>query len=135
MRIVIPAAAIDLPIVDGNYNEADGSWTLNDTVAQFATISTLANDTSGNTFVYGHGTDLVFARLAASQLPIGSQALIYTDNNRVFSYTFQSMRDLTPDDTAVFDYVGPSILTVQTCTGMFSEWRTLYQFNFEKVMQ
>lgn len=135
VSIVIPAANIDLPVTDGHYSELDGSWTLSDTNAQFATITMPPNNISGNTFIYGHGTDPVFARLANTPLAIGAQALIYTDNGHIFSYLYQSTREITPDDTSVFDYEGPPILTIQTCTGMFSEWRSLYQFSFEKVVQ
>jgi sortase (surface protein transpeptidase) len=135
VRIVVPIAGIDLPIIDGNYDQTTGNWTLSDTNAQFATITTPANNISGDTFIYGHGTDAVFGRLASTTLPVGTEATVYTDNGYSFTYTFQSMRNMTPDDISVFAYQGPPILTVQTCTGTFSEWRTMYQFGFEKVVR
>jgi LPXTG-site transpeptidase (sortase) family protein len=135
VRIVIPAAGIDLPVIDGNYDQTTGDWTLSDTNAQFATITTPANNISGDTFIYGHGTDAVFGRLASAPLPAGSEATLYTDNGYNFTYTFQSMRNMTPNDTSVFDYQGPPILTVQTCTGTFSEWRTMYQFGYKTAVK
>lgn len=133
VRIVIAASNIDLPIDEGYYSPEDGSWTLSSDHAQYAMMTTLANNASGNTFIYGHGTDQVFAKLATSPPAAGSQAIIYTDNGHILSYTFDASRDLAPDDTSVFDYEGPSILTIQTCSGAVSEWRTMYQFSFNKV--
>lgn len=135
VRIVIADSGIDLPVTDGYYNQADGSWTLSDDHAQFAMISFLANNHSGSTFIYGHGTDQVFGALGVRPPVVGTTALLYTDNGHVFSYSFQNVRDLTPDDTSVFNYAGPPILTLQTCTGAVSEWRSMYQFNLTKVVQ
>jgi hypothetical protein len=135
VRIVIPDSGIDLPVDQGDYNPNDGSWTLSTERAQYAMNSTLANNSMGNTLVYGHGTDAVFGKLGATAPAVGAEALIYTDNGHIFSYSFQSARDLTPADTSLFDYQGPAILTVQTCTGYFSEWRTMFQFGFNKVVQ
>ncbi|MNP92425.1 Sortase family protein [compost metagenome] len=133
LRLVIPDSGIDLPIDEGFYNETSGSWTLSDSRLQYAMITTQANNHSGNTFIYGHGTDQVLGSLANRTPADGSIAYIHTDTGRVFMYTFQSARSLTPNDTSVFNYSGPPILTVQTCTGSLSEWRTLFTFKFEKV--
>lgn len=129
MRIALPDSGIDLLVTDGYYNDADGSWTLSDDHAQFAMISFLANNHSGNTFIYGHGTDAVFGRLNTEPPAIGAIAKVYTDNGKVFTYAFDSTRNLTPDDTSVLAYSGPPILTVQTCTGSLSEWRSMFQFH------
>lgn len=134
VRLVVSASGIDLPVDEGYYNEATGTWTLSPSHAQFAMMTLLANNHSGNTFIYGHGTDQVFGQLVSKPPGPGSTAEIYTDNGHVFTYTFQSSRDLTPADTSVFDYTGPPILTIQTCTGPVSEWRTMYQFTFNKVV-
>jgi hypothetical protein len=135
VRIVISDSGIDLPVDEGYYNEADGTWTLSDTHAQFAMMSILANNLSGNTFIYGHGTDQVFAQLGTRPPTVGTTALVYTDNGHIFSYAFKQVRDLAPNDTSVLSYKGPSLLTVQTCTGVVSEWRSMFEFNFEKVVQ
>lgn len=135
VRLVVPASGIDLPVDEGYYDEATGAWTLSSTHAQFAMMSLLANNRSGNTFIYGHGTHTVLGKLVTTPPTSGSIANIYTDNGHIFSYTFQSSRDLPPSDTSVFSYTGPPILTIQTCTGSVSEWRTMYQFTFNKVTQ
>lgn len=134
VRIVIPDYGIDLPVDEGTYNES-GAWTLSDTRAQFALISAPANNAGGNTFIYGHGTDAVFGKLGTTIPAPGTIAKIHTANGYVFTYRFAEAHNLTAADTWVFDDVtsGPPHLTVQTCTGSFSEWRTMFTFAFEKV--
>lgn len=134
VRLIISGSGIDLPIDEGFYNEQDNSWTLSDIHAQYAMMTTVANNLSGNTFIYGHGTDAVLGALGAAAPVQGSTALIYTDNGHVLAYSYQDKKDFGPDDTSVFDYTGPSMLTIQTCTGSVSEWRSMYQFSFDKVV-
>jgi hypothetical protein len=135
VRIVIVNAGIDLIIDKGQYNETNGTWTLSETHAQFAVMTALANDHAGTTFVYGHGTDAVFGKIGTSPPPAGTIAQLYTDNNHIFSYKLETIRNLLPTDTSIFDDTanGPPQLIVQTCTGAFSQWRTMFIFTFEKV--
>ena len=133
VRLVIAAAGIDLPIDEGYYDQTTDSWTLSDTHLQYAMMTMPANNHTGNTLIYGHGTDQVLGTLAKQPIPPGSLAEVYTDNGQIFTYAFQSSRDYTPDDTSIFSYSGPPILTVQTCTGPASEWRTMHTFSFQKV--
>lgn len=135
VRIMIASSGIDLAIDDGSYNTADGSWTLSDTHAQFATMTQPANDHAGTTFIYGHGTDAVFGKIGSSSPPSGTIAEITTDNGHVFTYVLQAVKNYEPSDTSVLQDTasGQPRLVVQTCTGAFSEWRTMFIFTFEKV--
>jgi sortase (surface protein transpeptidase) len=135
VRIVIPDSGIDLPVDPGYYDAATDSWTLSGYNAQFAMISTLANDHAGETFIYGHNNNYVFGALRHNTPALGAQALIYTDNNRIFSYTFANSTSVDPSDVSYLNYAGPPQLVIQTCTGSFNEWRTMYVFNFDKVVQ
>jgi hypothetical protein len=135
IRIVITSSGIDLPLDDGSYDSAAGTWTLSDTHAQFAMMTAVANNHAGTTFIYGHGTDAVFGKIGSNHPAAGTIAQVYTDNNHVFSYTLQTVRDMQPTDTSILADTssGPPQLVVQTCTGIFSEWRTMFIFSFEKV--
>ena len=137
VRITIPDYGIDLPVDDGSYNSATGLWTLSDTHAQFATMTANPNNYRGNTFIYGHGTDAVFGKIGSNTPQIGTIARVYTANNHVFLYKFLDARSLAPTDTEVFNNIMDSqpTLTVQTCTGIFSEWRTMFRFAFERLEQ
>lgn len=135
VRLVIPGSSLDVPIDPGYYNASDGSWTLSGYRAQFAMVSTLANNQSGETFIYGHNNDFVFGALRHVTPSPGALAFIYTDNNHIFEYSFVSTASLSPDDVSVLSYQGAPMLTIQTCTGSINEWRTMYNFAFKAVVQ
>jgi hypothetical protein len=140
VRIVIPDSSydgnvVDLPIDPGYYDATSNAWNLSGTRAQFAMISTLANNQSGETFIYGHNNDYVFGALRHNTPAVGAQALLYTSNGHIFAYSFTSVNSVGPDDVDVLNYYGPSQLTIQTCTGSLNELRTFYHFSFNKVVQ
>ena len=129
VRLVIPALNIDLPVDIGVYNPANNSWTLSGWHAQYAEISPLANDSSGNTFVYGHRNKHVF--LSLHHIAKGQKAIIYTSNKHVFTYKFSGSYEVSPKDTSVFDYQGPPLMTIQTCSGNWNEKRQMFTFKLE----
>lgn len=135
VRIVIPDSGIDLPVDPGYYDASQSSWTLSGYRAQYAMISQLANNAAGDTFIYGHNNNYVFGALRHNTPAVGAQAFLYTDNGHIFEYRFQQTFSLSPDDTSVFSYSGPPVMTIQTCTGSLNEWRTMYRFGFVKVLQ
>jgi hypothetical protein len=134
-RIVIPSSNIDIPVNPGSYNASQGSWSLSGYYAQYATISALANNVAGDTFIYGHNNDFVFGSLRHDTPTEGAEALIYTSNGHILEYSFENSFSLAPDDTSILDYSGPPILTVQTCTGSVNEWRTMYRFDYVRTLQ
>jgi LPXTG-site transpeptidase (sortase) family protein len=131
VRVVIADVGIDLPVDEGRYNPADSSWSLSGYHAQYAMMTPLANDNQGNTFIYGHNNKYVFGPL--KKINQGSIAKVYTDSGKVFYYWYQSTYAVAPDNTSVLDYQGPSILTIQTCSGSWNEQRQMYVFTFDKV--
>ena len=131
IRIVVPTQNLDLPVDKGVYDQASNSWTLSGYDAQFAYMTAPANDHEGNTFLYGHNNKYVFGHLRF--LKPGDPIIIYTANNLVFYYKFDSAMDVGPDDTSVLSYQGPPIVTIQTCSGNWNEFRRMYKFTFERV--
>lgn len=135
VRIVIPDSGVDLTVDEGTYDPTTEEWSLSGYHAQFATMSSLANNRSGLTFIYGHNNNYVFGALRHVTPAPGALAQIYTDNGHIFEYAFESATSISPADTGVLDYSGPPIMTIQTCTGSLNEWRTLYKYNFVRVVQ
>ncbi len=131
IRIQIPSLDIDLPVIDGQYNSQEKTWTLSNDKAHFALITPPANNQNGNTFIYGHALPNVFGRLPG--ISPGAEVIISTDTNRAFTYTFRSSYETNPNDDQLFHYDGPPILTLQTCTGIWSQNRSLYTFDFKEV--
>jgi sortase (surface protein transpeptidase) len=131
VRITVESLGIDLPVDDGFYNPADNTWSLSGYHAQFAHPTPPANDKIGNTLIYGHNNKYVFGPL--KKIQDGDNAKVYTDNGHVFTYKFQDAINLNPNDTSIFNYDGPPILTIQTCSGNWNEWRRLFRFTFVGV--
>lgn len=135
-RIIIPDRMIDLQIDDGSYSQKTKKWTVSPLHANFAITSVLPNNRSGTTFVYGHGNNQVFGKIGTNPPPIGSKAEIYTANGHVFQYELALIENLKPSDTWIIKNTsgGQARLIVQTCTGLFSEWRTMFVYQFKKVV-
>lgn len=129
-RITVPNLGIDLKVIDGTYNARNGAWTLTDYAAQYALPSTLPNNKSGNTLIYGHATKEIFEPLLKATP--GTEAHVYTAEGYVFTYVFTSSEAVKPTTTDVFQYTGASRLTLQTCTGTWSQNRQLHYFSFKK---
>lgn len=127
VRIKVPAAGIDLTVVEGYYNTQTGDWTLTDDKAQFAMPTSQPNDEAGNTLIYGHDTPAIFHRL--HDLAPGVEAIIYTNNGHVLTYKLRSSEVIDPKNTSIFTYNGKPQLTLQTCTGIWSENRKFFYFD------
>ncbi len=128
-QITIKRLGIDLAVLDGDYNTADDSWTLSDTAAHFATITTLPNNKQGNTFIYGHNTDAVLAPV--KDLVTGDLLKVRTTNGHVFNYTYSGDVTVSPDQTSVLSaYSATPQITLMTCQGINNETRRIMHFDF-----
>lgn len=139
-RITIPGSSwdgqsVDLTVIPGYYDAASDSWTLSGYDAQFAMMSVLPNNFTGQTFIYGHNNDYVFGALRHNTPYVGEPAYVYTSNSHIFEYKFVSVENLGPTETSVLNYNGPSTLLIQTCTGSLNQWRTEYKFSFYRIVQ
>lgn len=131
VRIVAPTVGVDMPVVDGFYDSTTGSWTLYSDKAQFAAMTTEPNDTSGQTFIYGHATQRVFGKLL--NMHNGDQVEVYTSNGYKFTYTLKQTEVVTPQNTGILGYTGSPRLLLQTCVGVWSEDRKFFILDFTKV--
>ena len=130
-RVVVESVAIDLPVRTGSYDEATQTWTVDTQSAFYADRSVPVNDSNGSTLIYGHARDGLFAKLP--EITDGATAQVFTDSGKVFTYTFASSRQVTPDDTSVLVASGAPTLALQTCSGPFDIYRTLVSFNLSGV--
>ncbi|HSX29511.1 MAG TPA: sortase [Candidatus Saccharimonadales bacterium] len=129
VRIIIPSLNIDLPVIDGYYNAQRQQWTLTSDKAQYATMTSPANNAGGNTFIYGHNRKGVFNTL--NQIKVGDTVTLTTDNGHTFTYSFRGALETIPTDDSLFHYQGKPILTVQTCSGVWYQNRQLFTFDLE----
>lgn len=131
VRIVIPDIMLDVPVQTGTFDPATQEWTLSETSAYYASFSVPVNDSNGTTLIYGHAIPTMFEPLRG--IKSGSVMDVYTDNGKIFTYTYDSMREVVPTDTSVLTDVGPPLLVLQTCTGPWDAYRALFQFQLRQV--
>lgn len=131
VRLAVPRLGLDLAVVDGVYNPQSKTWSLGKTTAQFAVTTPLANDTAGNTFIYGHNTAAVFRPLM--QLRQDDEVVLTTDNGLKFYYRYRTSFDVQPHEVSAIKHQGQPMLTVQTCVGQDWEHRRMFQFDFIRV--
>lgn len=127
VRLQIPTLNIDLKVVDGYYNKTNKTWTLTKDMAHYATMTPQPNNKEGNTFIYAHNRKGVFQGLTG--LKAGDQVIVTTDNGHTLTYAFRAAYETNPNDTALFEYKGTPILTLQTCSGVWYQNRQLFTFD------
>ncbi len=130
-HISIPAVNISVDVEPGYYNKSSQTWTLSLNKAEYATVTPPANNGGGNTFIYGHNRWEVFYRLLKAQN--GDEAIVTTTNHHTFVYKMVGRHDTNPHDDSLFHYQGPPILTLQTCSGLWYQNRSLFVFNLVKA--
>lgn len=131
VRITLKRIGIDVAIADGYYNQQNKSWTLSLDKAHYAIMTVMPNNQGGNTFIYGHNRPAVFSKLL--NVRPGDTAVVKTSNGKTFTYTYRSMRETNPNDDSLFSYQGAPILTLQTCSGLWYQNRSLYTFTLSEV--
>lgn len=131
IQIRVPRLGVDLAVIDGIYDPALDTWTLTKDKAQFARMTELPNNESGNTFIYGHNTDAVFSPLV--WLQSGDEAIITTANGHTFTYLYNGNQIVNPDETSILSPTEAPRLTLMTCEGILSQARRVAVFDFKEV--
>ena len=126
-HISIPSLGIGTNVLDGAYDPASMQWLITEESAFYAPMTSPASTRSGNTFIYGHNSRKIFGQLPSIQP--GATATVTTDNGIIFEYEFSGTETVAPTDVHVLDYTDSPRLTLQTCTGLFNETRTMVYFN------
>lgn len=130
-QLVIPALNMTLPVKEGLYNQTDKSWNLSLDSVHYAHVTAQPNNYAGRTFIYGHARKGVFLKLP--DIKSGDKAYILTKSGFKFIYEFTQTKVTNPEDTSIFHYDGPPILTLQTCIGTWWQNRQLFTFDFVSV--
>jgi LPXTG-site transpeptidase (sortase) family protein len=133
VHIEVPQVKVNIGVEKGYYNAKNGKWTLSDTSAFYGTMTAPANSESGNTFIYGHNADDIFGPLRDAQ--VGMKAIVTTDNGYRFYYTLQSFKAVSPNDVSLIQATQAPTLTLQTCSGTWYQFRTLYTFTLDRYEQ
>lgn len=130
-RIEIPSLSLNIPIQTGSFDAETRQWTLDDQHAFYADYSVQPNEKAGATLIYAHARWGLFGALP-DLLP-GAEAVVRTSNDLEFRYQYNSSKTVSPEDTSIFTKKGAPTLVLQTCSGTFSQNRTLYHFSLDDV--
>src|SRR5690606_34679106 len=115
-------------------DDSSQEWTLSDDKVQYASMTSLINNTSGQTVLYGHNTSAVLEPVRLVEA--GDELLITTAGGHQFVYTYSHDRFVYPTDAAVM-YEAPDTprVVLMTCEGWFSTTRRLLYFDFKEIRQ
>lgn len=131
-RIELPRIGLMRDVIDGDYDANSQNWTLTDDKAQFAVMTTPANNKAGQTVIYGHNTTAVLEPVRLVQP--GDELLVTTDSGRVLVYVYTNDRFVAPTDVSViYETPETSRVVLMTCEGWLSETRRLLYFDFKEV--
>lgn len=133
IRISIPDVAINTDVKKGYYDARTHDWTIDESSAFYATITQPANNLEGNTFIYAHDSDVLFGRLPG--ISDNAKAIVTTDNGYKFVYSLIDSETLRPSDTQTLDYHGEPRLTLQTCTGLWGQYRHMFYFELDSYRE
>ena len=130
-RIVIPSLRLDIRVKIGSYDQKTKQWTISDDGAYYADYSIVPNDTIGTSLIYGHARWGIFGALP--DLPEKADLYVYTESEHVFHYQYIAVTNVEPSNTNIFSRKGVPQLVLQTCSGAWSQYRSLYTFSFVEV--
>jgi LPXTG-site transpeptidase (sortase) family protein len=123
-RILIPTVGIDLKVVPGNYVASQATWTVSDTLANYALNSATLNNKAGKTLIYAHANKRVFGPTA--DLKTGDKVYVFSDNGHVFEYVFVSKVVVQPTEVEVLESLeGKPGLVLLSCDGSWYQNRRL----------
>ncbi len=118
-RIVIPAIAIDLPVVKAPV--VNGYWQLSDTTASYGEGSGHPG-MPGNTVIFAHARVGLFYNLKDAK--VGNVIYVYTQHKK-YIYTVSKISAVYPNQTDVIAPTKTDTLTLYTCTGFYDQQRLI----------
>ena len=131
VNIRAPSVDINLDVIEGFYDKETDDWTLTDDNAQFAVMTSQPNDSTGNTFIYGHNTSAVFAPLI--YMSEGDEVIVTTSNKLTFTYRYTGVKIVDPTTTSILLPTKEPRLTLMMCEGVFDQHRRVMIFDLVEV--
>lgn len=126
--ISIKSLDISLPIVSTKLEE--GTWVVQDKVANYAEGTSLINPQDGNVGIYGHDRDYVFSPI--KNLKKGEKITIFSGNYKA-TYTIENSQVSNPENVEAFYLTEKPTLTLVTCEGRFSEQRYIVRASLDRI--
>ncbi len=129
--ITIKKVDISLPVV--SVPLVNGTWVVNEGVANYAEGTSLISDKDGNVGIFAHDRANGFTRI--KELAIGDQVEVKTNDGYIALYTIVSKYDTIPSNVEEFNVTDEPTLTLVTCNGAFSEQRHIVKAKLVSLKQ
>ena len=127
-RIEIERIGMDLKVVPVPMK--NGTWEVNDGVANFAEGTSLVNPKGGNVGLYGH--DLMDSFHKIKDLRSGDIVVLSNSKFRAV-YSVESVSVVQPTKVDIFAPTEKSQLTLMTCSGWFSSQRYVVKASLKEL--
>jgi LPXTG-site transpeptidase (sortase) family protein len=121
VRILIPKADIDLPIVQAKV--VNGYWELSESTASYG-LGSGQPGTKGNIVIFAHARVGLFYNL--KDVKISDTIYVFT-KNKWYRYKVNKITAVYPNQTDVIQPTKSEVLTLYTCTGFTDEKRLIVQ--------
>ncbi len=129
-RITIPKIDLDLPVV--SVPLINGTWQVNDGVANFAEETSSVNSTTGNVGIFAHDRDDGFRRI--KELEVGDEIEVKGTDFRAV-YVVSDFKVVSTSRVDVFYPTTSPKLTLVTCEGAFSETRYALRADLKELQR
>ncbi len=129
-RLVIPSLTLGLPIVSQPMQ--NGTWAVDEGVANFAEETSPFNGDVGNSVLFGHNKPDAFRPM--SQLKKGDLVYVQTSTYQ-FTYEVSEISTTNPKNVEVMKPGEGRELTLITCNGFFDEKRLIIKATLKEITQ
>ncbi len=129
-RLVIPSLSLGLPIISEQMS--NGTWTVEEGVANFAEESSPFNGDVGNSVLFGHNKQDAFRPMA--NLKKGDLVFVQSSQYQ-FGYEVNTLSTTSPKNVDVMKPGTERELTLITCNGIFDEKRLIIKATLKEITQ
>lgn len=129
-RIVIESINLDKPVISVPLK--NGTWAVQDGVANYAEGTSLVNSKTGNVGIFGHSQANAFLPIKGVQ--VGSTITLYGKNYKA-TYKVTKTDTVTPDQVDVFYPTEKSSVTLITCDGPQDIYRHMVRGELVEIVE
>lgn len=130
IKIVIKSQGINLPVVPVTMQ--NGTWKVNDGVANYATETSKISGKTGNVGIFAH--DLKNGFTDIKNLKEGETIKIFT-TGQIATYKVYSTETTDPSSVNTFYPTQTPTLTLVTCDGIFSQQRFIVKAQLVSIQK
>lgn len=132
VAMTVERLGVSLRVLSGEFDTVTNTWSLTDTGAHYAAVSSLPGTRPGTTVIYGHNRAAVFAPLA--DLQVDDVVQLTLSDGTTLDYRYARDAQVTPDAVDVL-YEASDVpqLVLLTCDGAWDQFRRVMYLTLDEV--